>query len=166
LNRCRRQLVLLGVDRDRALAQLVGRAHDADRDLAAVGDEDLLEFGHDADGPGRAARHLQRQARGKARRLHQPAAGLPLAPGGGGDVDGEDQRVKPGPARAGQHVRPYPRIARRIHLEPALVALCALKVLWCSRGHGGQAVGNARLGAVSRQQAFRLRPDKTRHAHR
>jgi hypothetical protein len=41
------QLVLLGVDRDRPLAQLVGRAHDADRDFAAVGDEDLLELGHE-----------------------------------------------------------------------------------------------------------------------
>jgi hypothetical protein len=42
------ELVLFGIDRDRPLAQLVGRAHDADRDLAAVGDEDLLELGHEA----------------------------------------------------------------------------------------------------------------------
>jgi hypothetical protein len=41
-----RQLVLLGIDRNRPLAQLVGRPHDADRDFAAIGDEDLLEFGH------------------------------------------------------------------------------------------------------------------------
>ncbi len=42
------QLVLLGIDGDRLLAQLVGRAHDADGDLAAVGDQDLLELGQGA----------------------------------------------------------------------------------------------------------------------
>jgi hypothetical protein len=41
-----RELVLLGIDRDRPLAQLVGRPHDADRDFAPVRDEDLPEFGH------------------------------------------------------------------------------------------------------------------------
>ncbi len=38
-----RELVLLGIDRDRALAELVGGAQDADGDLAAVGDQDLFE---------------------------------------------------------------------------------------------------------------------------
>ncbi len=41
-----RQLVLLGVDRDRLLAQLRRRPHHADRDLAPVGDQDFLELGH------------------------------------------------------------------------------------------------------------------------
>jgi hypothetical protein len=40
------ELVLLGVDGDGALAQLGRRAHDADGDLATVGDQDLLELGH------------------------------------------------------------------------------------------------------------------------
>jgi hypothetical protein len=40
------QLVFLGIDRDGLLAHLIGRPHHADRDLAAVGDKDLLEFGH------------------------------------------------------------------------------------------------------------------------
>ena len=40
------QLVLFGIDRHGAFAQFIGRAHDTDGDLAAVGDEDLLEFGH------------------------------------------------------------------------------------------------------------------------
>jgi hypothetical protein len=43
------ELVLLGVDGDGLLAHLVGCAHHADGDLAAVGDQDLLEFGHAAD---------------------------------------------------------------------------------------------------------------------
>ena len=41
------ELVFLGIDRNRALAELVRRAHDTDRDLAPVGDQDLLEFGHE-----------------------------------------------------------------------------------------------------------------------
>ena len=40
------ELVLFGEDRDGLLSHLVGRAHDADGDLAAIGDEDLLEFWH------------------------------------------------------------------------------------------------------------------------
>jgi hypothetical protein len=40
------QLVLLGEDGDRALAQLVRRAHHANGDLAAIGDQDLAESGH------------------------------------------------------------------------------------------------------------------------
>jgi hypothetical protein len=40
------QLVLFGEHRDRALAQFVGRPHDADRDLAPIGDQDFLELGH------------------------------------------------------------------------------------------------------------------------
>ena len=40
------QLVLLGIDRDGALAHLVGRAHHPDGDLAPVCDKDLLELGH------------------------------------------------------------------------------------------------------------------------
>jgi hypothetical protein len=40
------QLVFLGEHRHRALAQLVRRPHDADRDLAPVGDQDFLELGH------------------------------------------------------------------------------------------------------------------------
>jgi hypothetical protein len=40
------KLVFLGVDGDGLLAHLVGGAHDADGDLAPVGDQDLLEFGH------------------------------------------------------------------------------------------------------------------------
>ncbi len=47
------ELVLFGIDRDRALAHLVGRPHDPDRDLAPVGDEDLLEVGHPNIPPGR-----------------------------------------------------------------------------------------------------------------
>src|SRR6056297_2783093 len=40
------QLVLVGKDRDGALAQLIGGAHDADGDLAPVGDQDFREVGH------------------------------------------------------------------------------------------------------------------------
>ena len=40
------QLVLLGEDGDGPLAHLVGGAHHPDGDLAAIGDEDLLEIGH------------------------------------------------------------------------------------------------------------------------
>ena len=40
------QLVFLGKDRDGFLAHLIGGAHDANGDLAAVGDEDLLEVRH------------------------------------------------------------------------------------------------------------------------
>ena len=40
------QLVLLGVDRDRFLAHLIGGAHDADRDLTTVRDQDLFKIGH------------------------------------------------------------------------------------------------------------------------
>jgi hypothetical protein len=39
----RRVAVQLGVDGDRGDAELVERADDADRDLAAVGDQDLRE---------------------------------------------------------------------------------------------------------------------------
>ena len=56
------ELVLLGVDRDRAVAELVGGAHDADRDLAAVGDEDLpagAVVGHGA--PLRCGRSISRR---------------------------------------------------------------------------------------------------------
>jgi hypothetical protein len=120
----------------------------------------------DADGPGRAARDLQRQARRQARRLHQAAARLPLAPGGGGHVDRQDQRVKPRIPRAGQHVGADAGIARRVHLEPALIALRAAEVLGRARGHGGQAIGNARLRGVARQQTFRLGPDQPGHPHR
>ncbi len=42
LHAVQREAVLLRVDRDRADAQLVGRTHDADRDLAAVRDEQGL----------------------------------------------------------------------------------------------------------------------------
>ena len=38
--------VLVREDRDGGLAHLVGGAHDADRDLAAIGHEDALEFAH------------------------------------------------------------------------------------------------------------------------
>ena len=41
------QLVLLGKDGDGLVAHLVGRAHDANGDFAAVGDQDLGKFGHD-----------------------------------------------------------------------------------------------------------------------
>ena len=41
------ELVLLGVDGDRAISELVGGPHDSNRDLAAVGDEDL-PTGHHA----------------------------------------------------------------------------------------------------------------------
>jgi hypothetical protein len=122
--------------------------------------------GADAHRPGRAARDLQRQARRQARRLHQPAARLPLAPGGGGHVHRQDQRVKPRIPRAGQHVGADARIARRIHLEPALIALRAAEVLGRSRRHRGQAIGNARRRAVAGQQAFRIGPDQPRHPHR
>ena len=40
------QLVFLGKDGDGFLAHLIGGPHDADGDLAPVGDEDLLEVGH------------------------------------------------------------------------------------------------------------------------
>ncbi len=40
------QLVLLGIDGDRGLAEFVGRAADADGDLAPVRDEDFLEVCH------------------------------------------------------------------------------------------------------------------------
>jgi hypothetical protein len=46
LEAVQRELVLLGVDADRALAHLVGGAHHADGDLAPVGHQDLAEFGH------------------------------------------------------------------------------------------------------------------------
>jgi hypothetical protein len=39
------EFVLFGIDRDGALAQLVGRAHDADRDFASVGDRIFLNSG-------------------------------------------------------------------------------------------------------------------------
>jgi len=42
------QLVFLGKDRDGLLAQLVRGPHDADGDLAPVGDKDLAELGHGA----------------------------------------------------------------------------------------------------------------------
>ena len=45
------ELVLLGEDRDRALAHLVGGPHDPDGDLAAVGDQDLLEARHRRQSP-------------------------------------------------------------------------------------------------------------------
>ncbi|MNP65008.1 hypothetical protein D3C76_1605620 [compost metagenome] len=37
------QLVLLRIDRDRALAQFIRRPHHTDRYLATVGDKDLVE---------------------------------------------------------------------------------------------------------------------------
>ena len=54
----RRVAVELGVDGDARDAQLLQRAHDADRDLAAVGDQDLLEH---------RARKLSRRRRPDAR---------------------------------------------------------------------------------------------------
>jgi hypothetical protein len=42
------ELVLLGEDRNGALAQLVGGTQDADGDLAPVGDEDFPELRHGA----------------------------------------------------------------------------------------------------------------------
>ena len=36
------QLVLLGIDRNRAQAELCGGAHDADSDFAAIGDEEFF----------------------------------------------------------------------------------------------------------------------------
>ena len=44
LEAMQRELVLLGVDRDRLDAELRRRAKDADRDFAAVGDEEPLYF--------------------------------------------------------------------------------------------------------------------------
>ena len=46
------ELVLLGEDRDRPLAHLVRRPHHPDGDLAAVGDQDLVEGGHWRASPG------------------------------------------------------------------------------------------------------------------
>ena len=51
LEAVQRELVLLGEDRDRPLAHLVRGAHDADGDLAAVGDQDLREGRHAALSP-------------------------------------------------------------------------------------------------------------------
>ena len=46
LKAVQRQLIFLGIDRHGAFSQLIGRAHDADGNLTAVGDQDFLEFGH------------------------------------------------------------------------------------------------------------------------
>jgi len=54
------QLVLFGEDGDRALAEFVRGAHDADRDLAPVGDEDLAKFGHGRPAPAALRRSLSR----------------------------------------------------------------------------------------------------------
>ncbi|OIQ64915.1 hypothetical protein GALL_535320 [mine drainage metagenome] len=40
------KLVLFGIDGDGFLAKLVGGTHDADGDLATVGDQDFAEVGH------------------------------------------------------------------------------------------------------------------------
>ena len=40
------ELVLLRVDSDCSFPQLIGRAHDADRNLAPIGDKDFLEVFH------------------------------------------------------------------------------------------------------------------------
>ena len=44
-----RELVFLGIDRDGFLAHFIGRAHDANGNLATVGDKDLLDIGHGQD---------------------------------------------------------------------------------------------------------------------
>ena len=46
LEAVQRKLVLFGIDRNGFLAHFIGRAHDANGNLATVGDKDLLEFGH------------------------------------------------------------------------------------------------------------------------
>ena len=40
------EFVFFGVDSDRLFAHFIGRAHDANGDLATVGDQDFLELGH------------------------------------------------------------------------------------------------------------------------
>jgi hypothetical protein len=46
LESVQRELVLLGIDRDGADAELGRRAKDADRDLGTVGDQQALDLGH------------------------------------------------------------------------------------------------------------------------
>jgi hypothetical protein len=71
--------------------------------------------------------------------------------------------VKPRIPRAGQHVGADAGIARRVHLEPALIALRAAEVLGRARRHRGQAIGNARRRRVARQQTFGIGPDQPGH---
>ena len=47
LEAVQREAVLVGIDGHRADAHLGGRAHDADGDFAAVGDEEAADFLHD-----------------------------------------------------------------------------------------------------------------------
>ena len=47
LEAVKRVSVLVRIDRHRANAQLMGRAKDANRDLATIGDEELLDLFHE-----------------------------------------------------------------------------------------------------------------------
>ncbi len=116
--------------------------------------------------PGRAAHHLREKPGRQARRLGQARPGLALAAARHRDVDGQDKSGEPGILRPLEHVRADARIARRIHLEPAVLAEMRRHRLGRLGGDGGQPVGNVGLGGGGGEQSFGIGPEEARHADR
>ncbi len=100
------ELVLLGVDRDRLQPELVGGAHHADRDLAAVGDQDLAELGH-LGAPMLHVRHGIGRAGGKGNCV---PVGVPApdAPGPAGFPTGPYTHTTKFPIRARKALHSHP----------------------------------------------------------
>jgi hypothetical protein len=116
--------------------------------------------------PGRAARNLRHQSRRQARRAGQAGSRLPLAAAGHRHIRRQNQRGEPAIARTGQHVVADARVARRVHLEPAVAVEMRRDILGRAAGDGGQAIGQPGFGGRARQQAFGIGPEQPRHAHR
>ncbi len=152
------ELVLLGIDRDGALAHLVGRPHDADGDLASVGDEDFLELCH-----GRPSRNFEpKLAECGATYNHGRCAG-----GESGFFSESPRDTLPrlprardfflAPDRRNARIsRPFPAPARVARQDPGSVDIRFPQLLGRdARGEGGRAGAAYRL-VVQRRRARSL----------